>query len=323
MTPPAIATASQRRSRQREKDWTPTPADFSFLTVFRDPRMSKPEHHRALNAAVKAAWAAGRLLRQNLRQPKRINSASQHDIKLELDVRCQRLIEQRLLAAFPVASFLGEEGGSGDATRPFRWVVDPIDGTVNFTYGIPHACVSIALQERESPLPAEAVPSRQPAAAASAEPFRTVAGVVYDPFCDETWTAVHGQQARLNGRTIRVSQRHRLAEAIVALGFGKRSAAVNHLIPAFAQLVPRVRKLRLMGSAALALTYVATGRFDAFLEAGLRLWDVAAGGLIVECAGGQFLQRPLPGEHVCTILAHNGSLARPLRRWAPTPPTPA
>src|SRR5438876_4387165 len=104
----------------------------------------------ALDRAVHAAKAAGELMRRNFRSTKKINFATQHDIKLELDVRCQKLIERTLRQAYPQIGILGEEGVLGDTQTEHRWVVDPIDGTVNFTYGIPHCCVSIALQTRKS-----------------------------------------------------------------------------------------------------------------------------------------------------------------------------
>src|SRR5580658_5518099 len=137
---------------------------------------------RALECAVTAARAAGRLMRTNKAARKKINEQSQHDIKLELDVRCQKLIEKILSGFSPQAAVLGEEGVSGREDAPLRWVVDPIDGTVNFTYGVPHACVSIALQARTEE-----------------GEFCTVAGVVYDPFCNELWSAARGGPARLNG----------------------------------------------------------------------------------------------------------------------------
>src|SRR5260221_12327242 len=108
--------------------------------------MKKNSQNKALVAAVKAARAAGKIMRDNWYLPKRVNSAEAHDIKLELDVRCQKLITKILFAAFPQISLLGEEGDSGDANAEYRWVVDPIDGTVNYFYGMPHAAVSIALQ---------------------------------------------------------------------------------------------------------------------------------------------------------------------------------
>ena len=103
--------------------------------------MKSPGLQKALACAVRAARQAGGLMRRNQTQIKKINQQSQHDIKLELDVRCQKLIEKTLLAAFPRSAVLGEEGVAGVAGADWRWVVDPIDGTVNFTYGIPHACV--------------------------------------------------------------------------------------------------------------------------------------------------------------------------------------
>jgi len=103
----------------------------------------------AQKAAVQAARAAGKLMLANWHAPKRVNSAHAHDIKLELDVRCQKLIEKTLCAAFPQISLLGEEGCSGPADSEYRWVVDPIDGTVNYAHGMPHAAVSIALQKRD------------------------------------------------------------------------------------------------------------------------------------------------------------------------------
>ena len=120
-------------------------------------------------------------------------------------------------------------------------------------------------------------------------------GVVYDPFNEELWTAIRGQPARLNGKIIHVSQRRKLSEAIVSIGFAKSRTNLERTLPYFNKLVWRVRKVRLMGSAALAMTYVATGRFDAYIERGIHLWDIAAGGLIVECAGGEFWRKPIAG----------------------------
>jgi len=257
------------------------------------------------------------LMRRNFRAPKKINSATQHDIKLDLDVRCQKLIERTLGSACPQTAVLGEEGVSGDTDADCRWVVDPIDGTVNFTYGIPHACVSIALQMRR---PERGTPSSKPGAQASRfkvsghpdAAYETVVGVVYDPFCDELWTAITGCPAFLNGRIIRVSRRSRLDEAIVSVGFAKYTSTLRQMIPVLNRLAHRVRKIRIMGSAALALTYVASGRMDGYLESGIRLWDIAAGGLILECAGGDFCREPMAGEHKFRVLANNGLLRRKL-----------
>ncbi len=274
--------------------------------------MKLPEKTRALKCAVAAARAAGQIMRDNFHAPKKIDSATQHDIKLELDVKCQKRIETMLQRAFPMVAILGEEGVAGDQQADYRWVIDPIDGTVNFTYGIRHACVSIALQIRKN-VPISAVRVAGPVPHPDAC-YQTVAGVVYDPFCDELWTAARGGPARLNGRVIHASQRSKLAEAIVSIGFAKHKFTMDKMLPALNRLLPRVRKVRMMGAAALSLVYVASGRMDAYLEYGLRLWDIAAGGLILECAGGDFWNQPVAGEHTYRIVANNGLLRRPLQR---------
>lgn len=255
-----------------------------------------------MNSALVAAWGAGELMRKHQHSIKKINEAIQHDIKLELDVRTQKLIEAHFKREFPEAAIFGEEGISGDPQAEFRWVVDPIDGTVNFAYGIPHACVSIALQQR-----AEA------GVGVTRDGYRTIAGVVHDPFCDETWTAAIGVAARLNGKKISVSKRTRLNEAIVSMGFAKSAKTTKIMLPHLVDLVYRVRKIRIMGSAALSMVYVASGRFDAYIEGGVRLWDVAAGGLILECAGGEFWREEVDKDHTYRLIANNGLLRKALR----------
>src|SRR4051812_26247755 len=152
-----------------------------------------------LKSATEAALKAGALLRKNQHSHKKINEEIQHDIKLELDVRTQKLIEAQFRKEFPETAVFGEEGVSGDPEAEFRWVIDPIDGTVNFAYGIPHACVSIALQQRAGA-----------GKGVTRDGYRTIAGVVHDPFCDETWTATLGGPPKLNGATISVSKRSRV-----------------------------------------------------------------------------------------------------------------
>lgn len=262
--------------------------------------MKTREQKKALSCAVQAARRAGALMRRNQSVKKKINSQSRYDIKLDLDVRCQKIIQTILLGAFPESGLLGEEGLGGVPEADLRWVVDPIDGTVNFTYGVPHACVSIALQERDR----------------KAGDYATILGVVYDPFCGELWTAARGAPARLNGKVIHVSRRKELAAAIVAIGFAKDAASLRENLPVFNALVRRALKIRMMGSAALSLAYVASGRFDAYLESGIRIWDIAAAGFILERAGGEFWRQPIPGEHKYRMLANNGWLRPKVERVA-------
>jgi myo-inositol-1(or 4)-monophosphatase len=261
--------------------------------------MNKAELNAALRCAVAAARAAGALMRRNLTATKTVNLRATHDIKLELDVRCQKLIERRLARSFPAIAVLGEEGESGLADAPARWVIDPIDGTVNFAYGIPHACVCIALQVR----------SRSRTAQVDGG-YETIVGVVYDPFMDELWSATAGDVARLNGKPIRVSPRARLSDAISAMGYGKNEKTMAIALKLFRNLSRRSRKVRNMGAAGLALAYVATGRFDAYIERGISIWDIAAGGFIVERAGGEFWRERLRDGSGYRMIASNGRLRR-------------
>jgi myo-inositol-1(or 4)-monophosphatase len=267
--------------------------------------MKPSEQKRALDVAVKAAQSAGALMKKHLHGPKKVHSAVQHDIKLELDVRCQELIEKKLATAFPDISVIGEEGNSGATDSEFRWVIDPIDGTVNFAYGIPHSCVSIALQEKAK--------GKAKKHSITPDGYTSVVGVVYDPFVDELWTATAGGKAYLNGKVISASGRTKLEESIVSIGFSKRLETMNVMMPVLNRLVHRVRKVRIMGAAALAMTYVASGRNDAYLEVGVRLWDIAAGGLILECAGGEFYHQPIANEyHAYKLVVNNGLLRKQL-----------
>jgi myo-inositol-1(or 4)-monophosphatase len=256
--------------------------------------MKKVENNKFLALTKEAALAAGSLLKKYQKSVKKISSETQYDIKLELDVRCQKLIEKHLSKAYPEIAFLGEEGITGDTNSGYRWVVDPIDGTVNFNYGIPHACVSIALQGPMGP---------------KDDNFsNTLVGVVYDPFTDELWTATKGGPAMLNGTIIHVSKRTKLSEAIVYVGFAKHLFTMKKMLPVFTELTQNARKIRQMGAAALAMTYVASGRFDLYAEYGVRLWDLAAAGLIIESAGGRFLRKTLKGEHTYQVIADNGHM---------------
>jgi myo-inositol-1(or 4)-monophosphatase len=276
----------------------------------------------AQKTAVKAARAAGRLMYANWHRPKRVKVTEAHDIKLELDIRCQILIGKILQAAFPRIPLLGEEGDSGDVNAEYRWVVDPIDGTVNYFFGMPHAAVSIALQSksdrwqvagdkkgvlaRNSDLVTCHAPAG-PELLSEGRSHVTLLGVIYDPFTNELWTAVRGGPARLNGKIIRVSRRSRLEEAVIAMGFSKSQENLEKSLPHLNRLARRVKKIRIMGSAALELAYVACGRLDAYIERTINLWDVAAGALLIECAGGEFHALPAPGGKL-RMCADNGRL---------------
>jgi myo-inositol-1(or 4)-monophosphatase len=266
-----------------------------------------------LAAAVKAARAAGKVIRAGWHKPKHVNSAEAHDIKLELDVRCQKLIGKMLRDTFPKISLLGEEGDSGDANAGHRWVVDPIDGTVNYFFGIPHACVSIALQSKSDKWRVAGDKTSRTRPHVTRHPSHvTLLGVIYDPFTDELWTATLGGKTRLDGRVVRVSNRSKIEESVMAMGFSKSQDNLNKTLPHLLRLSRRAKKMRIFGSAALELAYVASGRLDVYVERTINLWDIAAGALMVECSGGECWLKPLPDGRF-RMCADNGLLRKKLQ----------
>ena len=247
-----------------------------------------------LDTALEAATQAGRLLRRQFGSPLVVHQATHHDLKLEVDVQAQTAIERVLLGDFPGHAILGEENVTGNDNADVRWVVDPLDGTVNFYYGIPHYAVSIAAQQRTGP-----------------DTWQTVAGVVYDPELDEMFAATQDGPATLNGRPIAVSQRGELSEAILAIGFFKSADTIRRSLADFSDLIHRVRKVRIQGAAALDIAYVACGRYDGYQEYGIKLWDIAAGQLILERAGGCAVTRPAALPHTYDVRMWNNRLTFP------------
>jgi myo-inositol-1(or 4)-monophosphatase len=240
-----------------------------------------------LQVAIEAAHAAGKLQRENFGSDLMVNEMLKHDIKLDLDVRSQELITSILLKAFPDHCIKGEEGDSGSEASDTQWIVDPIDGTVNYFYGIPHFCVSIAAK-REG---------------------RYIAGVIYDPMQDETWSMEEGGKPMLNGKPIRVSERAQLSDAVVTVGFSKSREALEASFDRFKRISVEVRKTRMLGSAALALAYIACGRLDAYIEEQISEWDIAAGKMLLEAAGGSFSAEPSKThEGKLFICATNGKM---------------
>jgi len=219
-----------------------------------------------LSVAIAAARSAGALIRSQFGRPLDVAQMLAHDIKLDLDVQSQELITSALLAAFPQHAIYGEEGLAGDQNSDWQWIVDPIDGTVNFFYSIPHFCISIALRHKGE----------------------IVLGVIYDPMRDELWEVERGGIPKLNGQSFTVSQRTLLSDAVVSVGMSKSPEVAQQATVLLEKYVKRARKCRLMGSAALDLAYVACGRLDAYIEQSVSLWDVAAGQILVEAAGGKF-----------------------------------
>jgi myo-inositol-1(or 4)-monophosphatase len=243
-----------------------------------------------LKAATDAARQAGSLLSEHFGKQLVVNVEEAHDIKLELDERSQELITKSLQDRFPTHSVLGEEGDAHGSESEYAWVVDPIDGTVNFFYGIPHFCISIALRRRDEFL----------------------VGVIYDPVRDELWQASRETETLLNGVPVRVSDRRDLGTAVVSVGFSKTGPGIAAGMETLQTMIRHARKCRMMGSAALDLAYVACGRFDAYLEQSVNWWDIAAGVVLVEQAGGKVHVEPSKiVEGKIAVIATNGKITLP------------
>jgi myo-inositol-1(or 4)-monophosphatase len=218
-----------------------------------------------LNIAISAARAAGNIMvRQMDRLDRvRVEEKAKNDFVSDIDRQCEQVIIDTIRKAHPNHAFLGEEGGSiGDSE--WTWIIDPLDGTLNYLRGIPHFAVSIALQHKNS----------------------IELGVVYDPLGQELFVARRGNGAQLNDKRIRVSTRRSLDGAVLGTGFPFREGDnFERYMETFSALARRTAGLRRPGAAALDLAYVAAGRFDGFWEFGLSPWDMAAGALIAREAG--------------------------------------
>ncbi|MEE8581168.1 MAG: inositol monophosphatase family protein [Myxococcota bacterium] len=229
---------------------------------------SRKESDEILLLATQLAREAGAIQRQRYETELQIDTKSESiDLVTDVDRECEALIVESLRRAQPDDAILAEEGTghSIDGARR-RWIVDPLDGTTNYAHGYPRFCVSIGVEEGGRP----------------------EVGVVYDPLLEELYHAVRGGGAFLNGRRLRVSQESQLEKALVATGFAydvRKNRQDN--VAEFGRFIKAARAVRRDGSAALDLCYVAAGRLDGYWEFALHAWDVAAGFLIVEEAGGR------------------------------------
>jgi myo-inositol-1(or 4)-monophosphatase len=228
------------------------------------PETARVNRDELLELATDLAREAGALaLEMRAGVEMLATKSSPTDVVTAADRAVERLLVDGIRSARPEDGLLGEEGAARSGTTGVRWVVDPIDGTVNYLYGIPQWAVSIGVEYDGA----------------------TVVGVVFDPSKDELYQAVTGQGAQLNGRQLRCTGVTELAQALVATGFGydaRRRTAQSAILPT---LLPAVRDIRRIGAGALDLCAVAAGRVDAYYEQGLSPWDLSAGGLIARESG--------------------------------------
>jgi len=215
--------------------------------------------------AIDVAKSAGLLLKRNIGRRHTIEFKGVIDVVTEMDIKAEEMIMKTIKARFPGHGILTEESLEQKSGSGYRWIIDPLDGTTNYSHGFPVFCVSIAL-EREGEI---------------------ILGVVFNPMLNELFTAEKGKGAYLNNKRIRVSGISELTKSLLATGFpyDVRTSPDNN-ISHFANFAVRVQAIRRAGSAALDMCYVACGRFDGFWELKLKPWDTAAAMLIIKEAGG-------------------------------------
>jgi myo-inositol-1(or 4)-monophosphatase len=241
--------------------------------------------------AIEAARRSARILRSRFGHISRIRKKAAAEIVTEADIESEEMILATIRAEFPDHAVLSEECGSITGASEYKWIVDPLDGTINFAHQIPIFSISIALAFRDS----------------------IVLGIILDPVNDELYAAVSGQGAQLNGKPIQVSATRTVAESLLVTGFPYNVREIlESVMDRYGSCLKASQGMRRLGSAALDLCYVACGRFEGFWEQCLKPWDSAAGALMVTEAGGRvttFSDRPYTVEHA-EILATNGLIHR-------------
>jgi myo-inositol-1(or 4)-monophosphatase len=218
-----------------------------------------------LESALSAAKQAGEVLRAGFGAEHDITYKGEVDIVTEIDEEAEQVIREELLGTFPTYGMLAEEGGELEGQEDAHWIVDPLDGTTNYAHGLPIFCVSIALERAGEVL----------------------LGVVHDPVREEIYVAERGSGATLNGEPIRVSEIDELIRALIVTGFPYDRTEMPEALELFGRFAATTRGMRRLGSAALDLCYVASGRLDGYYERGIWPWDLAAGSVILEEAGGK------------------------------------
>lgn len=223
--------------------------------------------HPMLNIALTAAQRAGNIVVRFIDRldTLHVSEKSRNDFVSEADRLSEQEIIQVIHKSYPDHSILAEESGESLANPDMQWIIDPLDGTMNFVHGLPHFSISIAFRMKQ----------------------QIEIGVVYDPIRQEYFSAARGKGAQLNNRRIRVSNRSKLIDSLIGTGFPFRNREnFDQYLPVFADVFTHSAGVRRAGSAALDLAYVAAGRLDGFWEGSLNIWDIAAGSLLITEAGG-------------------------------------
>nr|MBC7246125.1 inositol monophosphatase [Chloroflexota bacterium] len=253
----------------------------------------------AINVAIEAAHQAGELILRYFRQPQVIHAKGPGDLTTHVDQEAEEIIVRVIRQIFPDHDFLGEEGHSAHCEAESLWVIDPLDGTRNYSVGIPWFCTSIALAVKG----------------------RAILGVIYDPVRGETFYAEAGKGAYFNGQAIRCSKKTNMERAIAAIGFlpARHKENPGLALPMLTRLHPMIEATRIMGAAALNLAYVASGRVEISFHDRVSAWDILAGALLIEEAGGtatDFAGRPISVASQNIIAASNAAFHKEVLRIA-------
>ena len=223
----------------------------------------------ALDVALEATRTAGQIIRNGWNSDREITFKGRADIVTDIDVAAEKAVLEILAGAFPDFGILAEESQPVSGNSPYRWVVDPLDGTRNYAQSIPHFCTIVALAENDD----------------------IIAGVIYDPVREETFTAALGQGAFLNGAPIRVTDTNELSRSLLSCDLGYVDEKAGLALDMLRSLWPGMYSVRLMGSAGLGVAYAAAGRVDLFFHHSLAPWDIAAGLILAKEAGGRVVDR--------------------------------
>lgn len=246
--------------------------------------------HPIVNIAVNAARLAGKVIlrAQDQMEKVQIIEKGHNDFASHVDKAAEDIIIETIKKAYPQHAILAEESGltPGTGSSDVTWIIDPLDGTTNFLHGFPQFCISIGVKQGE----------------------KIYHGVVYDPIRDELFSASRGEGAKMNGKRLRVSNAEKLQKSLLGTGFPFRDFShLDDYLTFLKAIIPHCAGIRRAGAAALDLAYVAAGRLDGFWEFGLKPWDIAAGALFIQEAGGYITT--ISGDH--DILNGNSILAAP------------
>lgn len=254
--------------------------------------MASPSNHALLETATRAAREAGLHALREAHRANEYHALLPHDLKLVLDKESQDVAETHILSRFPTHAIVGEEGSTLSSTSPWEWIIDPIDGTVNFAHGSSYWCSSVAVRHQGE----------------------IVAGAVYAPVLDQLYTASREHPSCLNDRPIQPSSVKEIEQAMVYTGMSKQvHMETREAVDRLTYLSNAAQKIRMNGSAALDICQVACGVADAYIESGIYLWDYAAAGLIAEQAGALLHTRPLPhADGATAVLCSTPGIAETL-----------